>query len=145
MVLVLLAWFFHLCFLGLALSPAYGPFLIGEDAEDVQPMLWNFVVFCLNHWWIVLISLAYIGSCSLLLSHLIFGPMRRFENVLVQKRENPTEPVRCNLRRADYFHKFSKLLEEVLNGLDAMEGPAQIGQGKGAGAEKPDPIGSKST
>ncbi|MDA2937765.1 hypothetical protein MYX75_05825 [Acidobacteria bacterium AH-259-A15] len=101
-------------------------------------MLWNFVVFCLNHWWIVLISLAYIGSCSLLLSHLIFGPMRRFENVLVQKKENPTEPVRCNLRRADYFHKFSKLLEEVLNGLDAMEGPAQIGQGKGAGAEKPD-------
>ncbi|MDA2924083.1 hypothetical protein MYX65_05400 [Acidobacteria bacterium AH-259-L09] len=129
-IVVFVSWLFPLFFLCLAMSPLF----IGGDAQNVQPLLWEFIDFCFDHWWVVLIALVFIGLCSVLLSHLMFGPMRRFENVLLQKKENPLETVNCNLRRSDYFHDFSKLLEEVLNELQAVEAPAQVGANKDAEA-----------
>ena len=112
---------FPLLFLGLAVSPSLSRLLIGEDAASVQPMLDQFIDFSVSHWWLALLSLVFISVASILFSHLIFGPMRRFEIALKQNREFPDEPVFCQLRKGDYFHKFSWLFGEVLNRLQATE------------------------
>ena len=112
---------FPLLFLGLAVSPSLSRLLIGEDAASVQPMLDQFIDFSVSHWWLALLSLVFISVASILFSHLIFGPMRRFEIALKQKREFPDEPVFCQLRKGDYFHEFSWLFGEVLNRLQATE------------------------
>ena len=78
-------------------------------------ILGEMIAYAWDHWVAVLTSLVFMTFCALLFSHQIFGPMRRFENVLLQKMDNPAEPVHCHIRRADYFKRFSKLLEEVLN------------------------------
>jgi len=112
---------FPLLFLGLAVSPALSRLLIGEDAASIQPMLDQFIDFSFRHWWLALLSLVFVSLASILFSHLIFGPMRRFEIALKQKKEFPDEPVFCQLRKGDYFHEFSRLFDEVLNGLQATE------------------------
>ena len=116
---------FPVLFLGLSISPALSALFIGEDAAGIQPMMGEFLMFCIRHWWVALLSLLFIAMTSVLFSHLIFGPMRRFEIVLKHKREYPDEIVVCNLRQGDYFHDFSKLFEEVLNELQAVEFPLQ--------------------
>ncbi len=116
---------FPVLFLGLSISPALSALLIGEDAAGIQPMMGEFLIFCIRHWWVALLSLFFIAMTSVLFSHLIFGPMRRFEIVLKHKRKYPDEIVVCNLRQGDYFHDFSKLLEEVLNELQAVDFPVQ--------------------
>ncbi len=112
---------FPLIFLGLAVSPSLSSLLIGEDAASIQPMLDQFIDFSFRHWWLALLSLAFVSVASILFSHLIFGPMRRFEIALKQKKEFPGEPVFCQLRKGDYFQEFSWLFGEVLNGLQATE------------------------
>lgn len=114
---------FPLLFLSLALSPSLSSLLIGEDAASIQPLLDEFIDFAVRHWWLALLSLLFISVASILFSHLIFGPMRRFEIVLKQKREFPDEPVFCQLRKGDYFHEFSKLFDQVLNRLEAAKTP----------------------
>ena len=84
-------------------------------------MLDQFIDFSVRHWWLALLSLVFVSVASILFSHLIFGPMRRFEIALTQKKEFPDEPVFCQLRKGDYFHEFSWLFGEVLNGLKATE------------------------
>ncbi len=115
----LLSLLFPLLFLGLAVSPSLSRLLIGKDAAKIQPMLDQFINFSFSHWWLALLSLAFVSVASILFSHLIFGPMRRFEIALKQKKEFPDEPVFCQLRKGDYFHEFSWLFGEVLNGLQA--------------------------
>ncbi len=110
---------FPLLFLALAVSPSLSRLLIGEEAANIQPLLDQFIDFAFGHWWLALISLAFVSVASILFSHLIFGPMRRFEIVLKQKKEFPDEPVFCQLRKGDYFHDFSRLFDEVLNRLQA--------------------------
>jgi len=112
---------FPLLFLGLAVSPSLSSLLIGEDAASIQPILDQFIDFSFRHWWLALLSLVFVSVASILFSHLIFGPMRRFEIVLKQKKEFPDEPVFCQLRKGDYFHEFSGLFDEVLNKLGATE------------------------
>ena len=112
---------FPLLFLGLAVSPSLSGLLIGEDAARIQPMLDQFIDFSVRHWWLALLSLVFVSVASILFSHLIFGPMRRFEIALTQKKEFPDEPVFCQLRKGDYFHEFSWLFGEVLNGLKPTE------------------------
>ena len=68
-----------------------------------------------------LFALIFIASFSTLFSHRIFGPMRSFEKALLQKKLHPTVPVPCRLRPDDYFHDFSKLLDECLNGPQGTE------------------------
>ena len=114
---------FPLLFLGLAVSPSLSGLLIGEDAARIQPMLDQFIDFSVRHWWLALLSLVFVSVASILFSHLIFGPMRRFEIALKQKKEFPDEPVSCQLRKGDYFQEFSWLFGEVLNGLQAAETP----------------------
>ncbi len=116
---------FPLLFMGLAVSPALSALFLGDDAAGIQPLIGEILTFCLRHWWLALLSLLFISMTSVLFSHSIFGPMRRFEIVLKQKREYPDESVVCNLRQGDYFHDFSKLLEEVLNELQAVDYPIQ--------------------
>jgi hypothetical protein len=116
---------FPLLFLALAVSPSLSSLLIGEDAASVQPLLDRFIDFVFSHWWLALLSLAFVSVASILFSHLIFGPMRRFEIVLKQKREFPDQPVFCQLRKGDYFHDFSRLFDEVLNRLQATKGPEE--------------------
>ena len=112
---------FPLLFLGLAVSPSLSRLLIGEDAASIQPLLNQFIDFSVRHWWLALLSLVFVSVASILFSHLIFGPMRRFEIALKQKKEFPDEPVSCQLRKGDYFQEFSWLFGEVLNGLQATE------------------------
>ncbi|MCZ6484172.1 MAG: hypothetical protein O6826_00555 [Acidobacteria bacterium] len=116
---------FPLLFMGLAVSPALSALLLGDDAAGIQPLIGEFLIFCLRYWWLALLSLLFLSMASVLFSHLIFGPMRRFEIVLKQKRENPDEIVVCNLRKGDYFHDFAKLFEEVLNELRGIDYPLQ--------------------
>ena len=78
-------------------------------------VLGEMIAYGWDHWVAVLTTLVFMTCCALLFSHQIFGPMRRFENALLQKMNNPAEPVHCHVRRADYFKRFAKLLEEVLN------------------------------
>ncbi len=118
---VLFSLLFPLLFLGLAVSPAFSSLLIGEDAASIQHMLNQFIDFSVRHWWLALLSLAFVSVASILFSHLIFGPMRRFEIALKKKKEFPDEPVFCQVRKGDYFHEFSWLFGEVLNGLQATE------------------------
>ncbi len=120
---MLFSLLFPLLFLGLAVSPAFSSLLIGEDAASLQPMLDQFIDFTFRHWWLALLSLVFVSVASILFSHLIFGPMRRFEIALKQKKEFPDEPVFCQLRKGDYFHEFSRLFDEVLNRLQATETP----------------------
>ena len=114
---------FPLLFLGLAVSPSLSGLLIGQDAARIQPMLDQFIDFSVRHWWLALLSLVFVSVASILFSHLIFGPMRRFEIALTQKKKFPGEPVFCQLRKGDYFQEFSWLFGEVLNGLQAAETP----------------------
>ncbi|MDA2928356.1 hypothetical protein MYX84_00155 [Acidobacteria bacterium AH-259-O06] len=139
------ALLFPMLFLILTLASPLATVLVGEDAEHAQPLLQLFVGFCLEHWWVVLLALGFVSYVSVLFSHRIFGPMRRFENALLQKKNNPLEPVRCSLRQGDYFHKFSKLFEEVLNGSQAVEAPGQIVKKKHTGAEEVHPGASDAT
>ena len=114
---------FPLLFLGLAVSPSPSGLLIGEDAANIQPLLDQFIDFSFRHWWLALLCLMFVSVASILFSHLIFGPMRRFEIVLKQKNEFPDEPVFCQLRKGDYFHEFSRLFDKVLNRLQAAQTP----------------------
>ena len=121
--------FFSLCFplflICLIASPSISLLLMGEEAADVQPILWEILEFFMYHWWVVLIGLIFIGLTSILFSHQIFGPIRRFENAVVQKKFNPSERVYCSLRWGDYFRDFSVLLEEVLNKCQMPEVPPE--------------------
>ncbi len=119
---------FPLLFLALAISPSLSRLLIGEDAAKVQPLLDQFIDFCFSYWWLALLSLAFVSVASILFSHLIFGPMRRFEIVLKQKKEFPDEPVFCQLRKGDYFHDFSRLFDEVLNRLQTTKTPLKAAE-----------------
>ena len=114
---------FPLLFLSLAVSPYLSGLFVGEDAASVQPLLDQFIDFCFSHWWLVLLSLAFVSLASVLFSHLIFGPMRRFKIALKQKKEFPDKPVFCQVRRGDYFHDFSRLFDKVLNQMQAAETP----------------------
>ncbi len=114
---------FPLLFLGLAVSPSLSRLLIGEEAARVQPLLEQFIDFSFGYWWVPLLALVFVSIASILFSHLIFGPMRRFEIALKQKKEFPDQPVFCQLRKGDYFQEFSKLLDEVLNRPQTTETP----------------------
>ena len=89
--------------------------MTGGDVEAIHPLLREILVFCSHHWWKVLPALAVIAYGSVWFSHKIFGPVYRFESVLQQKSENPSQPVNCRLRRGDYFQDFAQLLEVFLN------------------------------
>lgn len=125
---MLFSLLFPLIFLSLAASPYLSGLLFGEDAASVQPLLNQFIAFTFSHWWLALLTLGFLSVATVLFSHLIFGPMRRFEIVLKQKKEFPDKPVFCQVRRGDYFQEFSRLFDEVLNGLQAAETPLKGNQ-----------------
>jgi len=74
---------------------------------------------------VMLLAAVLVGYVSVLFSYRVFGPLYRFETALLQKRSNPKELVQCTLRKRDYFHQFSWLLEGVLNDLGPTEGGGQ--------------------
>jgi hypothetical protein len=121
----LFSFLIPLLFLGLTAFPTLSDLFLRDDAVHVHPLFTQLVDFCFRHWSLVLLYLLFISLASILFSHLIFGPMRRFEMVLAQKKENPGERVVCNLRKGDYFHSFSKRLEEALNERQVAENPGQ--------------------
>ena len=100
---------------GVVLSPFISSVLIGGDAEDVRLFLFDMAGVALAHWWVVLMGLVFVGVCSVVFSHKLFGPIRRFETALVQKRWDPDGKVFCSLRQGDYFKEFSVLLQEFLD------------------------------
>ncbi len=121
----LFSFLLPILFLGLTAFPTLSDLFLRDDAVHIHPLFSQLVDFCFRHWSLVLLYLLFISLASLFFSHLIFGPMRRFEMVLAQKKENPGERVFCNLRKGDYFHGFSKELEEVLNEKQVAENPGQ--------------------
>ena len=88
---------------------------MGKNSGAVKPILLDFFRIAIDHWWVLAIALGFVAYFSVLFSHRIFGPIRRFENLLLKKRDDPSAIVRCNLRTADYFQDFSHLFEQVLN------------------------------
>ena len=117
--LVLYAMLFPLWFLLLSLAAAIANSFMGNHTERIQP-LYELYVFCTWHWWEFLVSLAMVSGISIFFSHKIVGPIHRFESALIQKTENPTEPVSCRLRSTDYFQDFAQLLHEFLNAPQAL-------------------------
>ena len=86
-----------------------------EMAGYHRALLLEFTGFIMSHWWIpLLVSLA-MGAASVLYSYRIFSSIRHFEEALQLKRRDPYCQVNLSLRKRDYFHQFSNLLEEVLN------------------------------
>ena len=112
--LALYMMLFPLFFLILSLADPVVNSFMGKHTEGILP-LYSLLAFCLEHWWEFLLALGLVGLISILFSHRIVGPMRRFENALAQKTEHPTEPVNCRLRSKDYFQEFSRHLDKFLN------------------------------
>lgn len=112
---VLHSLLFPIFMLLLMILPPFSSWLLRGDEAAIKPILLDFYRVVVDHLYVVIVPLLFIGVFSVLFSHRIFGPMRRFENALLKRKENPDQPVRCNLRGGDYFHDFSKLLEEVVN------------------------------
>jgi len=121
MELALYALLFPLFFLVLSLADPIATQLMGNDTEKLQP-LYSLLSFCIEHWWEFLFALGLVGLISILFSHRIVGPIRRFENALIQKAQHPTEPVNCRLRSKDYFQDFSGHLDTFLNTHPALAG-----------------------
>ncbi len=116
---------FPILLLLLLILPPYSTILLRKKAVLVKPIILDFFRVCWEHWWVVLLALFCVGYYSILFSHQIMGPMRRFENALLKRKADAHTPVKCNLRKRDYFHNFSKLLEEVLNGSSAEKMASQ--------------------
>ena len=112
--LALYAMLFPLFFLVLSLADPIVNSFMGRHTEEILP-LYSLLAFCTEHWWEFLLTLGLVGFISILFSHRLVGPIRRFENALIQKTENPAEPVNCRLRPKDYFQEFSQRLDEFLN------------------------------
>ncbi len=108
--LVLYAMLFPMWFLLLSLAAAIVNSFMGKHTEGIQP-LYELFVFCTGHWWEFLVALAMVSGVSIFFSHKIVGPIHRFESALIQKTENPTEPVNCRLRSTYYFQDFSQRLQ----------------------------------
>ncbi len=115
------AMLFPMFFLTLSLASSIIKSFMGQHTERMQP-LYEVLVFCTGHWWEFLVALAMVSGISILFSHKIVGPIHRFESALIQKTENPTEPVHCKLRKWDYFQDFSQRLDEFLNTPQAPVG-----------------------
>ena len=112
--LALHALLFPILFLILTAVPPFSNWFVEEEAQVVFR---KFLALSIQYWWVWLITIGLIGYVSVSFSHQIFGPISRLEGALRQKRDNPKETVECTVRRTDYFHEFSKLLEDVLNRL----------------------------
>ena len=119
--LVVYAMLFPMYFLILSLAAAITNSFLGNHTERMQT-LYELYVFCTGHWWEFLVALAMISGISILFSHKIVGPIHRFEKALIQKTENPVEPVNCKLRSRDYFQDFALRLQEFLNAPQALAG-----------------------
>ena len=132
--LVLYAMLFPMWFLLLSLAAAVANSYMGKHTERIQP-LYELLVFCTGHWWEFLAALAMLSGISLFFSHKIVGPIHRFERALIQKTENPTEPVSCRLRSTDYFQDFSQRLHEFLNAPQALAGSGVEGSTPSRGPE----------
>ena len=112
-----------LFFLVISLADPIAGLIMGRTTA--QPLFYTILAFCADHWWALSFALSFVVSFSVLFSHRIFGPMRSFENALLQKKLHPTEPVPCKLRSDDYFHDFSELFDEFLNDSKSLESPEQ--------------------
>ena len=119
--LFLYAMLFPMWFLLLSLAAAIANSFMGKHTERMQP-LYELYVFCTGHWWEFLVALVMVSGVSIFFSHRLVGPIHRFESALIQKTENPTEPVNCRLRSTDYFQDFSQRLHEFLNAPQALAG-----------------------
>ncbi|MEE8350473.1 MAG: hypothetical protein V3R94_12935 [Acidobacteriota bacterium] len=120
----LFALFFPFFLAALILSPVNVFLLLGPEAETVRPAIIQIATFCLGHFWVVLIALAFIAYASILFSHKVFGPIRRFESALVQKKWHPGEKVFCSLRKGDFFREFSLHLQDFLDTCEMPEPPS---------------------
>ena len=122
--LAIYAMLLPLFFLVISLADPIAGLIMGRT--PVQPLVYAVLSFCADRWWALLFALFFVVSFSTLFSHRIFGPMRSFENALLQKKLHPTNPVTCRLRPDDYFRDFSELLDEFLNGPQRTESTEQI-------------------
>ena len=120
----LFALFFPFFLAALILSPINFLLVLGSEAEALRPAITEIAIFCLGHFWAVLFALAFVAFASILFSHKIFGPLRRFESALAQKKFHPDEKVFCSLRKGDYFQEFSVLLQNFLDTCQMPEPPS---------------------
>ena len=123
--LVLFALFLPVFFVAVSMLPPFSGLLVGEDTESLRALFRRIHLFSALNWWVLVLAAALVGYVSVLFSFKVFGPLYRFESALLQKRSNPKESVQCNLRKNDYFHELSSLLEGVLNDLGPTEGGGQ--------------------
>ena len=130
---------FPILFLVIALGANLVDLMTPEGAGNGPSPVDAFVGFCIDHWWAALLAMVFVGFTSVLFSHRIFGPIRRFEIAITQKKRHPEEPVSCRLRQDDYFHGFSTILEDVLNRFQLVKSSGQMVEKKEVEAEEPHP------
>ncbi len=135
---------FPLVFLFVAAGDHLSTWMMGESEESIHPLLREVMTLFEHHWWGAIVAVGAVAYISIWFSHKIFGPVYRFENSLKQKRANPPERVSCRLRRKDYFHDFSRTLEDFINRSPA-EGDAPVEpentETDESDLESPDPTG----
>lgn len=119
--LILHAMLFPMIFMVLSLSHSIVSSYMGQHTRQIQP-LYEVLAFVTDHWWEFLVALVLVSGISILTSHRMVGPIHRFEKALIQKTENPTEPVHCRIRSRDYFQDFARRLDEFLNAPQALAG-----------------------
>ena len=112
-------------FLILAAGDHFSTWMLGGNEESIHPLLREVMALFLQYWWGAILAIGAVAYISMWFSHKIFGPIIRFERSLEQKRSNPQERVSCRLRRKDYFHDFSRTLEDFINRSPA-EGEAPV-------------------
>ncbi len=125
--MVLFSLLLPVFFMALTMLPPFSGLLFGEDPESLKVLFWRILRFSVVNWWVPVLAAVLLGYVSVLFSYRVFGPLYRFERALLQKQSNPKESVQCSLRKRDYFHQFSWLLEGVLNDLGPTE---EGGQGQ---------------
>ena len=114
-----------LVFLIVAGGDHFSTWMLGGKEESIHPLLREVMALFLQYWWGAILAIGAVGYVSMWFSHKIFGPIIRFERSLEQKQSNPQERVSCRLRRKDYFHDFSRILEDFIN-RSLPEGEAPV-------------------
>jgi len=75
--------------------------------ESFLPLiLQHFVALCVQNPWSMLFTFLFLAFCAVLFSHQLFGPMRRFESIMLQKRENLRSPLTTACGKPIIFSAF---------------------------------------
>ncbi len=115
---VLHALLFPIVFFLLTTLPPFCNWFFGDQANVLRQLYMENLYSMARAWPAVLVALVIVGFFSIVFSHRIFGPIRRFSNALISLNDKDSQPLRCVLRKTDYFVGFSKLLDKAVQDFE---------------------------